>query len=486
MSQHEDPLTDLLMETETQSNTENVRDTLSVDTIIHMGAGRCTELNDYLAIKPRQLVLVEADIRIADTLQSRINGLEQVQVICSTVMGHPGPAILYRYNLPEANGLHQAVGLINLFPGLKLLEQHEVLGVSPVTLIEPLQLQAEKENRLVIDLPGEELPVLQALKQAQQLYLFTQIILHCGRKPLYEGSEPAIRILDWLREAGFDLVSEDESRDPDRPCWSLRRNTLQLLNRDLQRQLKLLEGDNGKLMQLNADLQGQIAQLVEERNNQSKVAGELEARISELTKLTADRQAEMAHLTQQRDHQAKLVADLQAQNEQLVKERNNQGKVAGELESRISELTKLTADRQAEMAHLTQQRDHQAKLIADLQAQNEQLVEERNNQSKIAGELESRISELTKLTADRQAEMAQLTKERDHQAKLVTDLQAQNEQLVKERNNQGKVAGELESQISELTKLTADRQAEMAHLTKERDHQAKLVADLQGAERAAG
>jgi hypothetical protein len=89
-------------------------------------------------------------------------------------------------------------------------------------------LTVQGDNLLVIDLPGEELPVLQALWEATQLQLFSQVKLRCGREPLYEGAEPATRIVRWLEDHGFDLLSEDDSQDPDCPCWTLQRNTLQL------------------------------------------------------------------------------------------------------------------------------------------------------------------------------------------------------------------------------------------------------------------
>lgn len=48
-------------------------------------------------------------------------------------------------------------------PGLKALEPVEIEALGAATLIEPLQLVAQRDHLLVIDLPGEELPVLQAL-----------------------------------------------------------------------------------------------------------------------------------------------------------------------------------------------------------------------------------------------------------------------------------------------------------------------------------
>ena len=190
--------------------------------------------------------------------------------------------------------------------------------VSPVSLIQPLQMEAEKENRLIIELPGEELPVLKALQQAELLQLFSQLNLYCGREALYEGSEPAARVLEWLREIGFDLVDEDDSQDPDRPCWILHCNALKLRDHDLQRQLDKLIEENEQLLQQAADLQAQTKLLTEERDSHIKLANEFDSWVSDLTELSNDRQAQLEKVTNERDEQAKLVADLQAQTQQLT------------------------------------------------------------------------------------------------------------------------------------------------------------------------
>jgi len=42
-----------------------------------------------------------------------------------------------------------------------------------------------------------------------------------------------MQIVEWLQEEGFDLMQADDSDDPDRPLWILKRNQLQLRYRDL-------------------------------------------------------------------------------------------------------------------------------------------------------------------------------------------------------------------------------------------------------------
>jgi hypothetical protein len=180
-----------------------------------------------------------------------------------------GAAIFHRYHLPGTGGLHPATGLLQLFPGLKVLEQVGIEALGAATLLEPLQLTAQRENLLVIDLPGEELPVLQALWEAKQLHLFSQVKLHCGREPLYEGAEPAARILCWLQENGFDLLSEDAPHDPDFPCWTLQRNALQLRNLELAQQLAVFQEQLKQLSQTSDVQAGKLA----ERANHARSSG---------------------------------------------------------------------------------------------------------------------------------------------------------------------------------------------------------------------
>lgn len=305
---------------QTQPDIDKAQNTQAIDTLIHLGAGRCSELDDYLALQPRYLLLVEADPLLAEDLNARTEGLTQVQVMRAAVAGQPGSATFYRYNLPDANGLHPASGLLELFPGLKTVEQLQVEAVGPEVLMQPIGLQSEQKNRLVIDLPGEELPVLQALEAANILHLFRQVHLHCGHNSLCEGGEPAARVLQWLKRKGFNLVTEDHSRDPDRPRWSLERDTQQLRNRDLQRQVEALQAQlkqstrkNKALENQVVELQAHIQQLTQACDDQKKIAAEHQARIEQLTKA--------------RDEQVKLAADRQSLVQQLIKTQEEQKKL---------------------------------------------------------------------------------------------------------------------------------------------------------------
>jgi hypothetical protein len=369
-------------------------------------------------------------------LQKRTAELQNVQVIPSAVAGSPGPGVLYRYNLPGASSLHPATGLLQLFPGLREVDQIAVDAVAPTTLLQPLELAPHGEKLLVIDLPGEEIPVLAALWEANALQLFNQLKLRCGREPLYEGCVPAAQVLHWLEEHGFSLLSEDESEDPDYPCWTLQRNVLQLRNLELTDQV-------AELQRQLTGLQEQLTQFDQARDEQAKLA--------------ADRQAQLDTLRQERDAATRELAEQKTQLEQASQAKAGQEKLAN--------------DRHAQIQQLTQARDEQAKLAADRQAQLDTLRQERDAATRELAEQKTQLEQANhakaaqeKLATDRQAQIQQLTQARDEQAKLAGDRQAQLDTLHQERDAATKHLAEQktmsESKQAEIDRLLASLQTE--------------------------
>ncbi|MCK7575331.1 MAG: hypothetical protein MZV65_05235 [Chromatiales bacterium] len=356
----------------------------TIDTLIHLGAGPCRELDTHLALQSERLILVEADPSLAEALSARVQGLESVDVRHLAVAAQPGEVTFHRYNLPDAGSLHPATGLKALFPGLKLLQTLAMEAVGIGDLIDSLQLAADATHRLIIDLPGEEFPCLRALYGGGQLHRFQWLSMYCGHEPLYEHGATAETILDWLSEQGFDLVERDETQDPDRPCWLLKRNPLKLECLALQARIQ-------QLLVEQAALAKDKAALTAARDEQAKLAAERQQQIEALNAEKAALAKDKGALTAARDEQAKLAAERQQQIEALNAEKAALAKDKGALTAARDEQAKLAAERQQQIealnaekaalakdkGALTAARDEQAKLAAERQRQIEALNAEK-------------------------------------------------------------------------------------------------------------
>lgn len=226
--------------------------------IIHLGAGHCRELDDYLATGAGRIVLVEANPAIVQVLHRRTSNLAHVEVIPTAVAETGGKALLTILNLPAFSSLRAPTGLRKLFPGLRPRGQVEVETTSPVDLIDAGRLDSDRENMLVIDVPGEEAVVLDVLRTSGRLDRFATIVLHCGKTALYEGGQDADVLLRALEKDGYDAVRIEDGTDPDRPGWVLRRNIHKIENQELRARVDELTRARDEQAKLAADRQARI------------------------------------------------------------------------------------------------------------------------------------------------------------------------------------------------------------------------------------
>jgi FkbM family methyltransferase len=381
-----------------------------LDVLVHMGAGRCRELDSHLAAKPKKVLLIEADPQLAEALEARTADLPHVQVTRAAVAGERRAAEFHRYNLPDAGSLQAASGLLELFPGLRTLERITVETISAPELIGPLRLDTAQENLLVVDVPAEELPVLQALQQAEQLHLFRHLHVHCGRESLYERSQPASSVVQWLRDHGFDLIDEDDSNDPDRPRLILQRNALALQNRALSLQLIELRREleevaaardvNAKLLREKA---AQIDQL-------SRSQGEAAGRVEALLKQLEIAQADAANLKAECGRQVELINKQVEEIDRLTKSRDQAMAHAETLKKRLESA-------ELEVNKVATERDQHVKRLTD------QFATERAQLEQVAAALKEELSQSKKLVEDRTKQLSDVTAAKTAAEKLADTLQ---------------------------------------------------------------
>lgn len=400
----------------------------TIDFLVHFGAGRCSELDHYLAREPKQLILVEADPDLAESLTRRTADLSQVQVICAAVADQSAQGTLRRYNLPDASSLRAATRLYALYPGLKLLDELPVETVRADALLERLPYTDDQNNVLVIEVPGEEQAVLNTLLEADLLHRFREMQLHCGCESLYAESAPAERVLHWLRDVGFELVAEDDSRDPDRPVWTLQRSTLMLRNRELRHAVEQLELIKAECEVLATTRQKEIEKLQRSEAELSRLEKEWRSAFESLSeengkinKSAAALQQQIGNLTQAYEKQDKVISELNGKIEKLNQDRNKDRGSLAESRQQLADKTIVLED--------------QKKRVTELKRQLEQKVQFMDELNANLSAMEKLRDDAISLARDGKAELEALSKVRDDQARRLVVVEGQLKQLTEQRND---------------------------------------------------
>ena len=192
------------------------------DTILHIGAGRCSELDAFLDANPNRVVLVEPNPVLARGLRLAAQRFPDISVYELAVSDDPTRRSLHVFNHAAVTSLRPATGLSDLYPGLSLKHVRPVAVLPPADLIGELSLDFDN-NWLVLDAPGEEYSIVTSLADSHHIERFSYCWVHCGRRPLYEGSRHIEETIALLESRGFSVVAIDSSRDYDIPCCMLAR-----------------------------------------------------------------------------------------------------------------------------------------------------------------------------------------------------------------------------------------------------------------------
>lgn len=243
------------------------------NTIPYIGADTGSERDQWLATGATRVILVEPNPERARELATRAATDDRIEVVQKAVAAESGQLCLKRFNLPALSSLREPTGLLELFPGLRTEREIDVDTITPTELLETVPLEEGSRHWLIIDAPGEEEGIVNALGATDQLAHFNRLILHCGIDPLYSDNAPAATLLDQLQEARYEIEQKDDS-DPDRPCWSLQRNPLRLENQTLRQQV--------------AELEQQVKELEKSRDEFKDVVSDRDARNAQLERDLAD------------------------------------------------------------------------------------------------------------------------------------------------------------------------------------------------------
>ena len=272
--------------------------------ILHIGAGRCSELPDYLAENPRRVLLVEPQKDRARSLAGQAREHAEVEVMPAAVdVAGNSNGKLKIFNLRDYCSLRTPTGLHDSFPGLRKVREVDVETVEISDLVASESLSPDESHRLVIDAPGEEADIVIALATAGLLTGFQRIDLHCGIARLYEGGESSSEVLERLSAYGYEVQASKSEVDADRPHVITRLSPIKRENMALQEKVEKLveehERVKSELAQAEKDRDEARTALQEAQERLKKVTesrDSLQARENERNRQLAERQQELQRI----------------------------------------------------------------------------------------------------------------------------------------------------------------------------------------------
>ena len=208
------------------------------DTIIHLGAGLCRELEHWRASGSKRIVLVEPNPELLPDLRHRISVSDPVDIMPVAVSTQAARESLYLFNFPMLSSLRHPTALYQILPGLTQVGRAVVETVSLDQLLDDLGLRAEGDHWLVIDAPGEEAEILTQLENSAHLHGFSHIFLRAGAEVLYQGAETASALVQRLEAQGYSATGRHDGSDCDWPRYHFALDRLALECRRLGEQLE--------------------------------------------------------------------------------------------------------------------------------------------------------------------------------------------------------------------------------------------------------
>jgi hypothetical protein len=183
---------------------------LNLGSVLHVGAGRCQELDVYIACEAKDITLAECDPNKIYDLRARVAGLPQVAIETSVIVSEPsGEVALNTCNDSRFNSLLLPGFLTHLFPNLKTSGSINLPSRPLLDLVEQLPDTTGVANLLVLDLLGNELPLLRSLPTTL-LGRFDFIALTVENEPLFVDGSTRWEVFEFLRANCFRSIIQDK------------------------------------------------------------------------------------------------------------------------------------------------------------------------------------------------------------------------------------------------------------------------------------
>jgi len=165
----------------------------------------------------------------------------------AAVAAQPGQAQFQLFNFAALSGFSApAPALKELYPGLSVTARPEVELMALNQLIEAMPQNPQGAEVLILDQPGSEAQLLEALLDGPAAERFAHVLLRAGVEALYADSRPLPDLTARLEAAGYRIDGQALD-DPDLPIMHFRLEPLTLELRRVREQAQALTTERDSL-----------------------------------------------------------------------------------------------------------------------------------------------------------------------------------------------------------------------------------------------
>lgn len=325
--------------------------------LLHIGAGLCSELEEYQTQGFHQLHLYEGAPAQYKLLQERTQSAPNINTYHQVIAGKQETLPFYIMNNPSFNSLRDQSALTEHFPNLKLIEEPTVETESLTQAIKRAELDGNKTNILVLEVLGAE-TLLETVSE-EQLQAFSWILI----KQLNEVTHTATELNSDI----FDQAFSEALMFPF-ILKAYKRNT--------------------RVMELNSALEQLRGQLSSKEN-------ELTKRVSELEQVKRQLSAKDNEFSKVRDELLKSKQTLKERCETLEVDKKS---MSSDLEEKDKVLNKIRDELKKTQQSVKDSSEvlesEKATLAANLKAKGEALNKAQNELEKSQKLLKERAKEL--------------------------------------------------------------------------------------------
>jgi FkbM family methyltransferase len=183
---------------------------IELGTVVHIGAGKCGELEDYCRLGAKQIILIEPLPNLAASLrkyQDRFGKIVIHQMAVSETTGSHQAYICKNIRTDSADHeefyLSKPTALLDQQPALQLLRTEAVETCTVQEICQNIQFNGSNDL-LVLELNGLELAALRAIPELL-IRNFEWIMVHVSEPQMYEGVGISLQVESFLEENGFKV-----------------------------------------------------------------------------------------------------------------------------------------------------------------------------------------------------------------------------------------------------------------------------------------